>query len=90
MPAPDHHLARPAGGLRPDHPKIDEREVLVDLFVLDSGMFSHPEGLVLVVNKAYRDATVETWLAERGVTLIRPAYRTEKPRPGCALLRALR
>lgn len=72
------------------NPKIDEREVLVDLFVLDQDLLSHPEGLILVVDKGYCDATLEQWLAERGVTVIRPAYRTERPRPGRALLRALR
>lgn len=72
------------------NPKTDEREVLVDLFVLDPDMLSHPEDLVLIVDKGYRDATMEQWLAEHGVTVIRPAYRTEKPRPRRGLLRALR
>jgi hypothetical protein len=72
------------------NPKIDEREVLVDLFTLDDGLLTHPDGLVLLVDKGYRDEQTERWLAERGVTVIRPAYRNEKPRPGRALLRALR
>lgn len=72
------------------NPKIDEREVLVDLFTLDPDLLSHPDGLVLIVDKGYRDAAVEQWLSERGVTVIRPAYTTEKPRPGRPLLRALR
>jgi len=72
------------------NPKIDEREVLADLVILDPDMLSHPEGLILIVDKGYRDATLEQCLAERGITVIRPAYRTEKPRPGRALLRALR
>nr|WP_245712627.1 transposase [Micromonospora nigra] len=70
--------------------KTNEREVLVDLFDLDTGLLTHPDGLVLIVDKGYRDATTERLLTERGVTMIRPAYRTEKPRPGRVLLRAMR
>jgi hypothetical protein len=70
--------------------KTDEREVLVDLFDLDTGLLTHPDGLILIVDKGYRDAATERQLTERGVTMIRPAYRTEKPRPGRMLLRAMR
>jgi hypothetical protein len=70
--------------------KTDEREALMDLFDLDTGLLTHPDGLILVVDKGYRDAATERQLTERGVTMIRPAYRTEKPRPGRTLLRALR
>jgi hypothetical protein len=72
------------------HPKTDEREILIDLFALDPAMVFHPDGLILAVDKGYRDAETETWLAERGVTLVRPAYKGEAPRPGRALLRAIR
>src|SRR5207237_6415303 len=48
------------------NPKTDEREVLVDLFELEPGLLTHPDGLILVVDKGYRDAHTETWLAERG------------------------
>jgi hypothetical protein len=57
---------------------------------LDNGLLTHPDGLILIVDKGYRDAATERQLTERGVTMIRPAYRTEKPRPGRMLLRALR
>ena len=71
--------------------KTDEREVLVDLFDLDNdGLLTHPDGLILIVDKGYRDAATERLLTERGVTMIRPAYKTEKPRPGRMMLRALR
>ncbi len=72
------------------NPKTDERDVLIDLFELEPGLLSHPDGLILVVDKGYRDAHTERWLNERGVTVIRPAYKGEKPRPGRALLRAVR
>lgn len=71
--------------------KTDEREVLVDLFDLDTaGLLRHPGGLVLIVDKGYRDAAMERLLNERGVTVIRPAYRTEKQRPGRMILHASR
>jgi hypothetical protein len=72
------------------NPKTDEREVLVDLFTLDDGLLRHPDGLVLVVDKGYRGKATEQWLAERRVTVVRPAFAAEPPRPGRRLLRAVR
>ncbi|WP_405427136.1 IS982 family transposase [Micromonospora sp. NBC_00617] len=72
-------------------PKTDEREVLLDLFDLDQqGLLTHPDGLLLIVDKGYRDAATEAQLNARDVTVIRPAYKGEAPRPGRPLLRALR
>jgi hypothetical protein len=68
----------------------DEREVLVDLVSLQPDVFHHPDGLILVVDKGYRDQHTETWLGDRGITVVRPAYRNETPRPGRALLHAVR
>jgi len=70
--------------------KTDEREVLVDLVTLQPNMFHHPDGLILVVDKGYRDRDTETWLNDAGITVVRPAYRTEPARPGRSLLRAVR
>ena len=64
--------------------------MLVDLVTLQSNMFHHPDGLILVVDKGYRDRATETRLNETGITLVRPAYRNETPRPGRLLLRAVR
>lgn len=72
------------------NPKTDEREVLIDLVTLQPNVFHHPDGLILVVDKGYRDRYTETWLNQQGITVVRPAYRNEKPRPGRALLRAVR
>jgi hypothetical protein len=68
----------------------DEREVLIDLVTLQPSVFHHPDGLILVVDKGYRDQYTEAWLGERGISVIRPAYRNEKSRPGRALLHAVR
>src|SRR5712664_661726 len=37
------------------HPTIDEREVLVDLFSMQPELLTHPDGLILLVDKGYRD-----------------------------------
>jgi hypothetical protein len=70
--------------------KTDEREVLVDLVSMRPNVFRHPNGLILVVDKGYRDRDTETWLNDRGITVVRPAYRGEPDRPGRGLLRAVR
>jgi hypothetical protein len=72
------------------HPKTDERDVLIDLVELEPGGLFHPDGTILVVDKGYRDANTEAWLRERGITMIRPAYKGEAPRPGRALLHTVR
>ncbi|BCB90196.1 IS982 family transposase [Phytohabitans suffuscus] len=72
------------------NPKADERDVLVDLVSFQPNMFSHPDGLILVVDKGYRDRSTETWLNEANITVVRPAYRNETPRPGKTLLHAVR
>jgi hypothetical protein len=46
------------------NPKVDERDVLVDLVSLQPHMFQHRDGLILVVDKGYRDRATETWLNE--------------------------
>lgn len=71
-------------------PKADERDVLIDRVSLQPNMFHHPDGLILVVDKGYRDRATETWLNEANITVVRPAYRTEPARPGRTLLRAVR
>jgi Transposase DDE domain len=71
-------------------PKADEREVLVDLLEVEAGLLADRPGLVILVDKGYRDAQTETILAAGGVRLLRPAYKGEAPRPGQGLLRPLR
>ncbi len=72
------------------NPKTDERDILIDLISLQPAMFHHPDGLILVVDKGYRERATETWLNETGIEVVRPAYRNETPRPGRPLLRAVR
>jgi hypothetical protein len=70
--------------------KTDEREALVDLVTLQLDMFHHPDGLILVVDKGYRDRDTETG----STTAVSPSCdrRTapNRKRPGRGLLRAVR
>jgi hypothetical protein len=72
------------------NPKTDEREVLVELFDVEPGLLAERPGLVLLVDKGYRDTQTESILAAQGVTVLRPAYKGEAPRPGHGLFRPLR
>jgi DDE family transposase len=72
------------------NPKTDEREVLVELLDVEPGLLAERPGLVLLVDKGYRDAQTEAILAAQGVTVLRPAYRGEAPRPGHGLFKPLR
>ena len=72
------------------NPKTDEREVLVELFDVEPGLLDARPGQILLVDKGYRDAETEAILAAQGVTLLRPAYKGEAPRPGQRLLGPLR
>jgi hypothetical protein len=68
--------------------KADEREIARDLFELEPGLVR--PGQVILADKGYASAEFETFCAERGVTLIRPAKAKEAPRPGARLLKPLR
>jgi hypothetical protein len=68
--------------------KTDEREIARDLFELEPGLLR--EGQVILADKGYASAEFETFLIERGVTLLRPAKAGEAPRPGARFLKPLR
>jgi Transposase DDE domain len=72
------------------NPKTDEREVLVELLDVEPGLLAERPGLVMLVDKGYRDAETEAILAAQGVTVLRPAYKREPPRPGQGLFKPLR
>jgi hypothetical protein len=72
------------------NPKTDEREVLVELLDVEPGLLAERPGLVLLVDKGYRDAETEAILAAQGARVLRPAYKREPPRPGQRLLGPLR
>jgi hypothetical protein len=88
-----HLIATPAGlpvAFALADPKIDEREVAIDLLDTDPALLAERSGQVLMADKGYSSARFEAQLAERGVQLIRPARRDERPRPGDRFLKPLR
>jgi hypothetical protein len=88
-----HLIATPAGlpvAFALADPKIDEREVAIDLIATDPALLAGRAGQVLMADKGYTSAEFEARLADSGIQLIRPARRDEPPRPGARLLKPLR
>ena len=67
--------------------KADEREVCADM--IDAAEIARP-GQTLIADKGCRSAAFEADLSDVGITVLRPATRTEAPRPGAKFLRPLR
>jgi hypothetical protein len=67
--------------------KTDERDTALDMIAF--GDLDRP-GQTLIADKGYRRASFETELADAGITLIRPALRSEPDRPGRRYLKAFR
>jgi hypothetical protein len=72
------------------HPKADEREVAIDMFDHDPTLLRNRPGQTLIADKGYVSAEFEQILTERGVELVRPARKDERPRPGAHQLGSLR
>ena len=72
------------------NPKTDERDVARDLFEIEPELLARRAGQTLIADKGYASREFETFLNERGVHLLRPAYKNEKPRPGGRFLKPLR
>lgn len=70
--------------------KADEREVLRDLLEVEPGLLKGRRGQVIFVDKGYASGELERFLEGQGVTLVRPARKNERPRPGARFLRPLR
>jgi hypothetical protein len=68
--------------------KADEREIIRDLVEIEPDLVR--PGQVILADKGYVSAQFETFLAERGATLIRPAKAGEPSRPGARFLKPLR
>jgi hypothetical protein len=67
--------------------KTDERDTALDMIAFGA---LHTAGRTLIADKGYRRASFEIELADAGITLIRPALKSEKPRSGGRYLRAFR
>jgi Transposase DDE domain len=70
--------------------KADEREVLRDLLEVEPELLEGRRGQLLFADKGYTSRELEGFLAEQGVTLVRPSRKDERPRPGARFLRPLR
>ena len=67
--------------------KADERDIALEMLARSGPPWA---GQTIIADKGYRRATFENTLNEAGITLIRPATKTEKPRPGRRFLRPFR
>ena len=67
--------------------KADERDICAAM--IDAAGIARP-GQTLIADKGYRRAAFERQLNQAGITLLRPATRSEAPRPGARFLRPLR
>jgi len=88
-----HLVATPAGlpiTFALANPKIDERDIAIDLFDSDPALLVGRAGQVIVADKGYASAEFETRLGAHGVELLRPARRREAPRRGAAQLKPIR
>jgi Transposase DDE domain len=84
-----HLIATPAGlpiTWAPADPKIDERQILTAALDNDPTLTVGRPGLTIIADKGHVSAELDTYLAERGVALLRPSYRNLAPRPGEYLL----
>jgi hypothetical protein len=72
------------------NPKIDEREVARDLLEIDPALLDARPGQIVIADKGYASREFETFLHDRGASLLRPAFKNERPRPGARLLKPLR
>ena len=68
--------------------KTDERDTAMDMIGLNHEMLR--PGQVLMADKGYRRAAFETDLNAAGITLIRPTFGKDKPRPHQRFLRPFR
>jgi hypothetical protein len=88
-----HLVCTPAGppitwALSP--PGLDERQVLMAMLDHDQPLLAARPGLLLIADKGYISAELDDYLARRGATLLRPSLRSQRPRPGQALLAPIR
>ncbi|MFI7097185.1 IS982 family transposase [Streptomyces lydicus] len=72
------------------HPKTDEREVLIAMLLHDADLLtSHPRQTV-IGDKGYVSQHLDAFMADHGLSVLRPSYRNRKPRPGEHLLKPIR
>jgi hypothetical protein len=88
-----HLVCTPAGlpitwALSP--PTLDERQVLMAMLDHDQPLLAARPGLLVIADKGYISADLDDYLHRRGADLLRPSLRSQRPRPGQALLAPIR
>jgi hypothetical protein len=68
----------------------DERVILRDLLEIDEQLLQNRPHQTLITDKGYQSKELETFLNEHGATLIRPATKRERTRPGARFLKTFR
>jgi hypothetical protein len=68
--------------------KTDERDTALDMLAANPELWR--PGQILMADKGYRRASFETDLAAGGITLIRPTFGKDQPRPHQRFLRPFR
>jgi hypothetical protein len=71
-------------------PKLDERDIAIDMFERELQLLKDRPGQTLVADKGYASAEFENRLAEHGVELLRPAKAREAARRGGRQLKPVR
>jgi len=71
-------------------PKVDERDVAIDLFEAEPALLAGRAGQTIIADKGYASREFERRLAEHGIELVRPARAGEPKRRGAPQLRRLR
>lgn len=88
------HLLCTPGGLpiawALTNPKTNEREVLADMLTGDPDLLATHPGQTVIGDKGYVSKHLDAFMADHGLTLLRPSYRNKKPRPGEHLLKPVR
>lgn len=71
-------------------PKLDERDLLAAMLEQAPDLAAARPGQLIIADKGYVSAALDRFLAERGLTLLRPSYRNRPPRPGEDQLKPVR
>lgn len=71
-------------------PKIDERQVFLAIMDQEPALSAQRQGLTVIADKGYVSRELDTYLTERGVTLLRPSYRNRTPHSSQHLLKPIR
>ena len=70
--------------------KADERQTLLSILAADPALVAARPGQMLIADRHYYGAAFEVALAGAGLTLLRPARKGERERPGARFFKPLR